>query len=279
MRVAVCQLNSQDDKEKNVTEALELVDRASREQLDLIALPEYLDFQGPREQALAVAEGENGETLQRFQAKARELGVAILMGSVRVQGASEGKVLNRSILIDKSGDVVAHYDKTHLYDVDLPGRVTYKESDTIEPGRDIVVASLEGRKVGMSICYDVRFPELYRLLALEGAQVLFVPAAFALYTGRDHWEVLLRARAIENQCFVVAPGQIGPYPPSGACNGRSMIIDPWGNVMAQAPDRVGYVVAELEFDLLDKVRAEMPSLQNRRADVYALAKAMKDSDK
>ena len=159
----------------------------------------------------------------------------------------------------------------HLYDVDLPGRIIYKESDTIIPGKDIVVAECQGHKIGMAICYDLRFPELFRIQALLGAEILCVPSAFALYTGRDHWEVLLRARAIENQCFVVAPGQVGPYPPNGACNGRSMIVDPWGNVLARVGDAAGYAVADLDFSLRTKTREELPALKNRRSDVYAVS--------
>ncbi len=270
MRVAVCQLNSQDDKKANIEKAVELVRQAAADKADLIALPEYSDYQGPKDGALAAVEAPGGETVRLFSDLARELDVAILLGSVRIGEPGADRCFNRSFLFDKTGREVAHYSKLHLYDVDLPGRITYKESDTVIPGDDVVVAALDGHKIGMSICYDVRFPELYRMQVLQGADIICVPAAFALYTGRDHWEVLLRARAIENQCFVIAPGQIGPYPPSGACNGRSMIIDPWGNVLTCMGDTVGYALADLDFSFQTKTREELPALKNRRDDVYTV---------
>ncbi|MFH1804206.1 MAG: carbon-nitrogen hydrolase family protein [Pseudomonadota bacterium] len=272
MRVAICQLNSQDDKKANLDTAERLVREAAADKVDLIALPEYSDYQGPRDGALESAEAADGETTVRFANLARELGVSILLGSIRIKSEDGERCFNRSILFGRDGHIGAHYNKLHLYDVDLPGRVTYKESDTVAAGDEIVLGEVDGHKVGLSICYDVRFPELFRLQALAGAEILFVPAAFALYTGRDHWEVLLRARAIENQCFVIAPGQIGPYPPAGACNGRSMIIDPWGNVLTCMKDSVGYAIADLDFSLQTKIREELPSLSNRRADIYALSR-------
>ncbi|MEQ5777399.1 carbon-nitrogen hydrolase family protein [Thalassospira sp. NFXS8] len=273
MRVAICQLNSQDDKELNLATAEKLVREAAADKVDLVALPEYTDYQGPKEGALASAEPENGPTTQRFSALSAELGVNILLGSIRIQTDDAARCNNRSFLFGRDGKVVAQYNKLHLYDVDLPGRITYRESDTVMPGQDIVMGEVDGHKAGLSICYDVRFPELFRLQALQGAKILFVPAAFALYTGRDHWDVLLRARAIENQCFVIAPGQFGPYPPAGACNGRSIIIDPWGNVLTRMADKVGYAIADLDFSMQTKTREELPSLGNRRADIYDLKTA------
>ncbi|PKR53790.1 carbon-nitrogen hydrolase family protein [Thalassospira marina] len=270
MRVAICQLNSRDDKEQNLATAENLVREAAADRADLIALPEYTDYQGPKEGALASAEPDDGPTTRRFSALAAELGVNILLGSIRIQTDDAERCNNRSFLFDRGGKISAQYNKLHLYDVDLPGRITYRESDTVVPGDGVVMGEVDGHKAGLSICYDVRFPELFRLQALNGAEILFVPAAFALYTGRDHWEVLLRARAIENQCFVIAPGQFGPYPPAGACNGRSIIIDPWGNVLARMADCVGYAVADLDFSMQTKTREELPSLGNRRADMYDL---------
>jgi deaminated glutathione amidase len=148
--------------------------------------------------------------------------------------------------------------------VEIAGRVSYQESRTVAPGGETVVAAIAGVPTGLSICYDLRFPELYRRLALAGARVLVVPAAFMMHTGRDHWEVLLRARAIENQCYVVAAGQIGDHEPGRTCFGRSMIIDPWGTVIAQAPDAVGIVTADLDLERLETIRRELPSLANRR---------------
>ena len=197
--------------------------------------------------------------------------MSILLGSIRIKNSDSDRCSNRSILFGRDGQIHAQYNKLHLYDVDLPGRITYRESDTVQPGSEIVTGEVNGHKVGLSVCYDVRFPELYRLQALSGAEILFVPAAFALYTGRDHWETLLRARAIENQCFVIAPGQVGPYPPAGACNGRSMVIDPWGTVLTCMRDDVGYAIADLNFAQQTKVREELPALKNRRDDMYSIS--------
>jgi predicted amidohydrolase len=189
----------------------------------------------------------------------------VLAGSFHEAGPDSGHTYNTSLVFDRDGALAATYRKIHLYDVEIAGRVSYQESRTVAGGAEPVVADVDGVRVGLSICYDLRFPELYRRLAVEGgAQVLAVPAAFMLHTGRDHWEVLLRARAIENQCYVVAAGQIGDHEPGRTCFGRSMVIDPWGTVVAQAPDTVGMVVADLDLDRLTRIRRELPSLANRR---------------
>ena len=270
MRVALCQLNSQDNKAANLAAALRLVEQAAANKADVIALPEYTEFQGPGDQVVANAEPIPGPTSDRFAAKARELGVWILVGSIREALGGGGRCANTSLLFNRRGELVATYRKLHLYDVDLPGRVTYLESATVAAGSALVTAQIEGVTVGLSICYDLRFPELYRLYALAGVQLVFVPASFMFYTGRDHWEVLLRARAIENQCFVVAPGQVGKYPPAGMCNGRSIIVDPWGTVLSCAPDIVGISCADLDFSRLETIRAELPALRNRRPEIYKL---------
>ena len=184
--------------------------------------------------------------------------------STRV-GPDAARTYNTSLVFDRTGALAATYRKIHLFDIEIPDRVTYQESRTVARG----IRAGHGRRsraspVGLSICYDLRFPELYRQLAVAGARVLLVPAAFTTHTGRDHWEVLLRARAIENQCYVVAAGQIGDHDPGRSCFGRSMVIDPWGTVVAQAPDGVGLAVADLDLERLDPIRQEVPSLANRR---------------
>jgi predicted amidohydrolase len=186
-------------------------------------------------------------------------------GSFHEAGPDPRHTYNTSLVFDRTGTLRASYRKIHLYDVEIPGRVSYLESDGVAPGVEPVVTDVDGVPVGLSICYDLRFPELYRQLTVTGgARVLVVPAAFMLHTGRDHWEVLLRARAIENQCYVVAAGQIGDHDPGRTCFGRSMVIDPWGTVVAQVPDTVGLVVADLDLDRLATIRRELPSLANRR---------------
>jgi predicted amidohydrolase len=208
-----------------------------------------------------------------FSDKAREKHMWILAGSIRTRNEAGGPAYNTSMLFNRDGNRVAVYRKMHLYDVEIPGRVSAKESAVFAGGNEIVNAGIDGVNVGLSICYDLRFPELYRLLALRGAKVLLVPAAFTSYTGRDHWELLLRARAVENQCFVVAADQIGSYAPGKSSYGRSMIIDPWGTVLACAPDCNDVITADLDLAALDRIRQELPALANRRPDVYTLAAA------
>lgn len=271
MRVAVLQTNSRDDKAENMCVALELVDRAAGAGVDLAVLPEYVDYLGAKEGFVQASEPIPGPTSRSMAAKARQHGIWLLSGSICETSDEPGKIYNTSLLFNRSGELVARYRKIHLYDVELPGNVSEQESATVSAGCEIVTADIEGHRAGMSICYDLRFPELYRLLALQGAEILFVPSAFTLFTGKDHWEVLLRARAIENQCFVVATGQVGKHPPANAaCYGRSMIIDPWGTVLATAPDGIGMAIADLDFAQLARIRRELPSLANRRPEAYEL---------
>lgn len=264
MRVAVCQLNARDDRSANLRVARGLLIRAAHDGADLAVLPEYVDYLGPAKGA-PDPEPVDGQFAEYFAAVARELGIWVLAGSFHEIGPRPGRTFNTSLLFDRSGTLSAVYRKIHLYDVEIPGRVSYRESDSVAPGNEPVMAEVEGVPVGLSVCYDLRFPELYRRLAVDGgARVLVVPAAFMLFTGRDHWEPLLRARAIENQCYVVAAAQIGDHDPGRTCFGRSMIIDPWGTVLAQAPDTTGVTVAKLDFVRQDQIRLELPSLANRR---------------
>jgi deaminated glutathione amidase len=280
MRIAVLQVNSKNDKEANVREALRLLELAAERGADVAVLPENVNYLGPKEGLLRAAEEIPGPTSERFAAKARELGVWILAGSIPEVSEYADHNYNTSLLIDRQGAIVARYRKIHLFDVEISGNVSAQESATVAPGEEVVTAAVEGHTVGLSICYDLRFPELYRELALRGAEIVFVPAAFTLYTGKDHWTTLLRARAIENQCFVVAAGQIGTHEPNMSCYGRSTIIDPWGTVLAQAPDGVGIADADLDLDRVAEIRRQLPSLSNRRPDVYARNSAQeRESDK
>jgi predicted amidohydrolase len=263
MRIAVCQLNARDDRAANLAVARSLLDRAASAGADFAVLPEYVDYLG-RGDGAPKPETVNGEFAEFFAAAARDLGMWVHAGSFHEVGPDEGRTYNTSLIFDPRGELAATYRKIHLYDVEIAGRVSYQESRTVAPGAETVVTDVDGVRTGLSICYDLRFPELYRALAIAGAKVLVVPAAFMLHTGRDHWEVLLRARAIENQCYVVAAGQIGDHEPRRTCFGRSMIVDPWGTVLAQAPDTVGIVVADIDLERLDAIRAELPSLANRR---------------
>jgi predicted amidohydrolase len=265
VRVAACQLNARDNRADNLRAARDLLERAAAAGADFAMLPEYVDYLGPSAGA-PKPEPIDGEFATFFADAARDLGIWVHAGSFHEIGPDSDRTYNTSLIFGRDGTLAATYRKIHLYDVEIPGRVSYQESRTVAPGSELITASIDGVPFGVSICYDLRFPELYRRLAVDGATVLVVPAAFMMHTGRDHWEVLLRARAIENQCYVLAAGQIGDHEPHRTCFGRSMVIDPWGTVVAQAPDTIGITVADLDFERLSVVRAELPSLANRRLD-------------
>lgn len=269
LRVALVQINSRHDKEANIRRAEELIDEAAGTGARVVALPEYVNYLGPRDGHEEVAETVPGPITERFAAKAQEHGVYILGGSIHERTGTPGKYYNTSVLFDPNGEIIAKYRKIHLFDIELTGNVSANESESILPGDEIVTAEIDGHTVGLTICYDLRFPELYRLLALQGAEVLFVPAAFTMFTGKDHWHTLLKARAIENQAFVVAPGQMGAHEPNDAkCYGHSLVVDPWGTVLADSPDKEGVVTAELDFEYLEKLRKQLPSLANRQPNAY-----------
>ena len=208
-----------------------------------------------------------GYTTEILCKKAKEHGVYIHGGSISEMREGEKRSSNTSVFISPEGEILASYSKLHMFDITLADGTPYKESDKVQPGKEIVTVETELGCFGMSICYDVRFPELYRIMALRGAQVIFVPASFTMPTGKDHWEPLLRARAIENGCYIVAAGQIGTKPAYTAY-GNSLVADPWGTVIARAKDIPGITYAEIDLDYLDKIRAQIPSLENRRTDLY-----------
>jgi deaminated glutathione amidase len=263
MRVALCQLNAREDRSANLRVARDLLTRAADAGADLALLPEYTDYLGPSA-GLPKPEGLDGEYATFFSGLASSLGINILAGSFHETGPDDEHTYNTLPAFDRGGELIGAYRKIHLYDVEIPGRVSYRESSSVSPGAETVIVPVDGVSVGLSICYDLRFPELYRRLAVDGATVLVVPAAFMMHTGRDHWEVLLRARAVENQCYVLAAGQIGDHDPGRTCFGRSMVVDPWGTVVAQMPDEVGMITADLDLGRLERIRLEVPSLANRR---------------
>lgn len=268
LRIGLIQMNSRSDKAQNLAVAERLIAEAAAQGAEVIALPEYVNFLGPRELHEANAEPIPGPTTERLATAAQRYGIYLLGGSILERSDIPGKYFNTSVLFAPTGEILATYRKIHLFDVDLTGNVTSNESATILPGDRIVTAEIAGHTVGLTICYDLRFPELYRLLALAGAELVFVPAAFTLYTGKDHWHALLRARAIENQYYVAAPAQIGPHDPGQQCYGHALVADPWGTVIAEAVNRVGVVVTTIDFAYLREVRAQLPSLANRRPEVY-----------
>ena len=267
MRVAAVQLNATADQAANMADADRLTRAAAADGASLIVLPEKWTAMGTEEDLRAAAEPLDGPAITWARAIARELGVDLVAGSILERVAGQEKLANTSVHIDSQGEVRAVYRKVHMFDVEVGGR-SYRESALEQPGEEIVLSSIAEVGLGLSICYDLRFPELYRILAVRGARVFPLPAAFTLATTRDHWETLVRARAIENQAFVIAANQIGAHPAGQHSGGRSMIVDPWGVVLAQAPDSEGHIVAELDLDRQREIRASLPSLANRRPGAY-----------
>jgi predicted amidohydrolase len=269
LRVAAVQLNSQERFEDNLEQADRLTRAAAADGAELVLLPEKWSVLGTAEQLLAGAQRLDGPAISWARGVASELSIDLVAGSIcELPDNGSGRLANTLVHLGTDGRIAATYRKIHMFDVTVDG-IEYHESEHERPGEDIVVsASAGGVELGLTICYDLRFPELYRILALRGARVMLVPAAFTLATTREHWEVLLRARAIENQAFVVAANQIGSHPPGRRSGGRSLIVDPWGVVLAQAGDTVTHVTADLDLAQLKQVRAELPSLANRRPRAY-----------
>lgn len=289
LRVAAIQMSSGGDKAANVETALELIDQAAARGARLVALPEVWTYLGEDAGARVAAETIPGPTVERLADRARRHRIYIHGGSIVEQTPGDPRLSNTTVVLDPDGNIIARYRKIHLFDVVLDGVATYQESALVSPGDEIVTVAVDGVQVGLAICYDLRFPELFRLLALRGVEVIVLPAAFTLTTGKDHWEVLLRARAIENGVFMIAPAQFGQYLPGNwtgnsasangderrqsaasrnTCYGRSMIVDPWGTVLATAPDTECVIEADLDLGRVQNVRRQIPSLANRQPAVY-----------
>ena len=268
MRVAAVQLTSTADFTANLESADRLTRAAASDGAQLVVLPEKWSALGRGDDLVAGAQPLDGPAIAWARATARELGLDLVAGSISERVADDERLRNTSVHVGPDGELRASYRKVHMFDVVVDGTV-YHESEHEEPGEELVVsATADGVELGLSICYDVRFPELYRILAIRGARVFTVPAAFTVPTTRDHWEILLRARAIEDQAFVVAANQIGEHAPGLRSGGRSMIVDPWGIVLAQAPDAETFAIADLDLDRQAEVRRTMPSLANRRPAAY-----------
>jgi predicted amidohydrolase len=266
VRVAAVQLNSTGEKSRNLDAAERLVRAAAADRSELVALPEKWNLLAGGRELLEGAEPLDGPSLEAARGWARELGIHLLAGSVSERAAE--RAFNTSVLIGPDGSDLAVYRKIHMFDVDIGG-VAYRESEHEQAGEEVVTAEVEGLSAGLTVCYDLRFPELYRILAVRGARLITVPSAFTAVTGRDHWEVLLRARAIENQVFVLAPNQAGDAPPHFSSYGQSAIVDPWGGILALAagPEEC-FIAADLDLAAQERVREELPSLANRRPDAY-----------
>jgi predicted amidohydrolase len=268
IRVACVQLTSGADKAENLTKADVLVDRAAEAGARIVVLPEKWNGIGNATALRELAEPlDGGETVATMSDWARRYGVWLVGGSITERRDGRELMSNTSCVFSPDGTLAAVYRKIHLFDVEVGGMV-YRESEAEEAGSEPVVAAVDDWSVGLSVCYDVRFPELYRILALQGAELLTVPANFTLATGKDHWHVLLRARAIESQCYVAAAAQVGEPMPGRPSYGHSVIVDPWGTVLADAPDEETVIVAELDRARLRRIRETLPSLKNRRPDAY-----------
>ena len=261
---AAIQMSAGTDKPANLERAEGLVRAAAARGANLIVLPEVFNWRGKRADEPQAAEELGGETLTMMERLARELRIHLVAGSITERIAGAPKTYNTSVMFGPRGDRLAVYRKIHLFDVDLPGRVTIKESDAKLSGAEVVSAVTEFGKVGLTVCYDLRFPELYRRLTLEGSLIITVPSAFTFPTGAAHWEVLLRARAIENQVYIIAPDQFGPNVHGFSDYGNSMIVDPWGVVLARASDHEDIAVAPLDLDYLARARRELPALSHAR---------------
>jgi predicted amidohydrolase len=267
MRVACVQINSSPSKAENLERMEPLVARAAATGADLVLLPEKWNGLGSHQILLDVAEPlDGGETVEAMGRWARTHGITLVGGSIAERRDGREKLSNTCVVFDPEGEIAAVYRKIHMFDVEVGG-VVYRESDSEEPGDRPVSWEVEGWQLGLTVCYDLRYPELYRILAVEGAELVTVPAAFTLFTGKDHWEVLLRARAIENQCYVLAANQWGLVE-GKASYGRSSIVDPWGVVLAQASDQDGVVTAELDRAHMERIRTSLPSLANRQPAAY-----------
>jgi predicted amidohydrolase len=269
MRAAAVQMNANEDLERNRSTADRLVREAAGRGAELVVLPEKWNVLGAADALAAAAQPLDGEVVTWARELSGELGIDLIAGSIIEAALGQERTFNTSVHTTPAGELRAAYRKLHMFDVEVDGHL-YNESAREQPGQEIVVTELaSGVELGMSICYDVRFPELYRELSARGAEIVTIPAAFTLATTRDHWEVLVRARAIENQCFAVAANQIGTHPGGHRSGGRSMIVDPWGLVLACAADTEGVIVADLDFKILADVRRRIPALRHRRPEVYA----------
>ncbi len=282
MRAAAVQLNSTEDKDRNLATAERLTHAAAADGADLVVLPEKFNVLGTHEHYEAGAEALDGPTIGWARDLARELGIDLVAGSIVERREGRDRLGNTSVHVGPEGDLRGVYRKIHMFDVTVDGK-EYRESTSQEAGGEVVTSEAEGARLGLTVCYDLRFPELYRILAIRGARILIVPAAFTRHTGQAHWDTLLRARAIENQAFVIAADQVGVHPPGNESFGGSQILDPWGDLLAHAPEyspaaipgdrgalRPGecFVAADLDLGRQDEVRESLPSLANRVPSAY-----------
>ena len=268
--VAVVQMDTQNDKEANWAQIADYIDEAAEKGAKLVAFPEVVNILSEEPE---FAEMIPGPTTELFMQKAKEHGIWVHGGSISEVNPEGERTYNTTVLINPQGEIAARYSKLHNFDMTLPDGSSVRESDKKEPGKEITTVQTELGHLGFAICYDMRFPELFRLMTLQGAEVIFLPANFTMPTGKDHWEPILRARAIENGCYIIAPNQTGVKEKFTAY-GNSMVVDPWGAVIARASDKPGVILAEIDLDYLDAVRKRNPSVQNRRTDMDQLSETV-----
>ena len=266
--VAAVQFNPRDDKNANIDRAMMLIDQAASGGARLVVLPEVWTYMGDPDQTMAIAEPVPGELTNRLAERARRHGIYLHSGTFAERIEGDDRVRNTALVFNPDGDIIARYCKIHMFDISIENGPVFQESANVAPGDEIVNFELDGVNIGLATCYDLRFPELFRILALRGAEVILLPAAFTMGTGKDHWEVLIRARAIENQVYLVAVNQFGQYMPGRANYGRTMIVDPWGTVLATAPDMESVITAVVDRNHIQSIRRQIPSLANRQPDVY-----------
>lgn len=265
--LAVCQMKVTNDKKANLNRAKTMIDEASQKGSDVVVLPEM--FNCPYENSCFpryAEEGEHGETFRFISDLAKQNQIYIVAGSIPER--DDGQIYNTSFVFDNKGNFIAKHRKMHLFDIEIPGEITFRESDTLSAGNTITVVETEYCKIGLAVCYDIRFPEMMRLMALQGADILILPAAFNTITGPDHWELLMRTRAVDNQIFVAAASPARNENASYKAYGHSMIVDPWGNVLSKAGVEEDIIVSKIDLTIVDRVRRKLPLYRHRRTDVY-----------
>ncbi|KAK9913343.1 hypothetical protein M0R45_037161 [Rubus argutus] len=268
LRVAAAQMTSINDLAANFATCSRLVKEAAAGGAKLICFPESFSFIGAKDgDSLKVAEPLEGPIMKQYCSLARETGIWLSLGGFQEKGSDDEHLFNTHVVVDDAGNIRSTYRKIHLFDVDVPGGRSYKEGSFTEAGKNVVAIDSPVGRLGLTVCYDLRFPEIYQQLRFQHeAQVLLVPSAFTKVTGQAHWEILLRARAIETQCYVIGSAQAGKHNDTRESHGETLIIDPWGTVVSRLPDPLstGITIADIDFSLIDSVRAKMPIAKHRK---------------
>ncbi|WP_027621288.1 carbon-nitrogen hydrolase family protein [Acetivibrio clariflavus] len=277
LKLSLCQMKVVDDKDANISKAVEMIYKSSKNNADVVALPEMFNCPYDNSKFHSYAEDlENGETIQAIRKAAKDLNICVIAGSIPER--SEGKVYNTCVVIDSKGNIIGRHRKVHLFDVNIPGKIVFRESDTLYPGKDITVVDPGICKIGIAICYDVRFPEMFRLMALMGAQIVVIPANFNMTTGPLHWELLMRARAVDNQIFIAAVSSARDEKAHYVAYGNSMVADPFGNVLGRLEAEEDILLVDLDLSEINRIRNELPLLEHRREDIYEAYQTEKDTN-